>query len=129
MGDITKIQVNDIEVYGGEIIITLDIELDMHVEVYLYNPVHDSRNDKYEYYATDIVKVEESIVFVIPINIEKEINEETVSFEEYIDGFEPDNLNMEFIQRTNIDHKEMFPEDYEYEEVEYFMSKDYFYRY
>ncbi|RAN91499.1 hypothetical protein B5P41_04580 [Bacillus sp. SRB_28] len=117
MGDITKIQVYDIEFYGGEIIITVDIEVDMHVDVYLYNPVHDSRNDQYEYYATDIVKVEESIVFVIPINIEKEINEEIFSFEEYIDGFEPDNLGIEFIQCTNIDHTEMFPEEYAYEEV------------
>ncbi|PGW22249.1 PIN domain-containing protein [Bacillus cereus] len=114
MGDITKIQVYDIEFYGGEIIITVDIELDMHVDVYLYNPVHDSRDDKHEYYATDIVKVEASVVFVIPINIEKEINEESFSFEEYIDGFEPDNLNIEFIQWTNIEHKEMFPEDYDY---------------
>lgn len=88
----------------------------MDVEVYLYNPTHDDRSDKFQFAATDTMEVQESVIFLIPINVDKELDEDTFSLKEYIKGTEIGNLNVAIIATKNIDHTDMFRErDYEYE--------------
>jgi len=110
-GEISNICLNEIEVYGDDITIAVDIDVDMEVEIYLYNPVHDDRYDKFQYQATDTIRVTESLVFLIPIDTEKDLDAQRFSLREYIKEIKPDNLNVEFIQLKNIDHVDMFPEE------------------
>lgn len=114
-GNITGIRFQEVNVYGDMITVAVDIDIEVDVEIFLYNPVHDSREDKFQHQATDTVKIEESVVFLIPTVRENELDIENFSFREYIEGTEPENLNIEFISSTNIDHNSMFPEDEEYE--------------
>jgi len=115
--DILNVQVAEIELYGGELTVALDIEVDADVDVYLFNQGYDDRNEKFQYYATDTIKVEESIIFIIPINTEKELIEETFSLKEYIGDVEPNNLNIEFLQWTNTNHRNMFDIEPDFEEI------------
>ncbi|QEL82651.1 DUF4935 domain-containing protein (plasmid) [Bacillus sp. JAS24-2] len=115
--DILNVQVAEIELYGGELTVALDIEVDADVDVYLFNQGYDDRNEKFQYYATDTIKVEESIIFIIPINTEKELIEETFSLKEYIGDVEPNNLNIEFLQWTNTNHRKMFDIEPDFEEI------------
>ncbi|PFR08634.1 hypothetical protein COK30_22905 [Bacillus cereus] len=115
--DILNVQVAEIELYGGELTVALDIEVDADVDVYLFNQGYDDRNEKFQYYATDTIKVEESIIFIIPINTEKELIEETFSLKEYIGDVEPNNLNIEFLQWTNTNHRDMFDIEPDFEEI------------
>lgn len=114
---IHNIQVAEIEIYGGEITVALDIEVDADVEVYLFNQGYYDKDEKYQYYATDTIKVNESVIFIIPINTEKELIEETFSLKEYIGDVEPNNLNIEFSQLTNISHEDMLDKEPDYEEI------------
>ncbi|HDX9587755.1 TPA: DUF4935 domain-containing protein [Bacillus cereus] len=110
-GYITQVVFNDVEVYGNEITITVDVVVEMDVEIYLYNPVYDNSDEKYQYYGTETVEVEESIVFVLSIDDEKEINEENFSFRKYAEGIEPDNLDIEVIGLKKIRNTSPFPDD------------------
>lgn len=112
-GEITKISLNDFDIYGEMISISVDVDIEFDVDVYLYNPGYDSREEKYICESTDRVKLEESIVFLMSIDTEKELDKENFSFEEYIMGIEPDNLNIEVIKKTNIHHISMFEEEEE----------------
>lgn len=117
-GEITDIRLNEVEVYGDEITVAVDVDVEMEVEIYLYNPVWDDRDEKFEYYGTDTVKVEESIVFVIPLGEVADINEENFSLRHHIEGIELElsNVNIEVTEWTNIDHTDMFPDEYEYDD-------------
>jgi hypothetical protein len=114
-GDISDIRFREVDIYGDTITIAADVDIEMEVDVYLYNPVHDSREDKFMFQATDTVKVEESIVFLISTDREKNLDTENFSFKDYVEGLEPDNLNIEFIANTNIHHISMFHQDDEYD--------------
>ncbi|AND41421.1 PIN domain-containing protein [Cytobacillus oceanisediminis] len=111
-GVISGIRLNELEVYGDEITVAVDVDVEMEVEIYLYNPVWEDRDEKFEYYGTDTVKVEESIVFVIPLGNATEINEETFTLKQHVYGIELSNVNIEVIDWKNIDHTDMFPDDY-----------------
>lgn len=113
-GQVNNIQLNEVDIYGGNITVAVDLEVEMDVEVYLYNPTHDDRSDKFQYAATDTMEVQESVIFLIPINVDKELDEDTFSLKEYIKGTEIGNLNVEIVAKKNIDHTDMF-RDYEYE--------------
>lgn len=113
-GQVNNIQLNEVDIYGGNITVAVDLEVEMDVEVYLYNPAHDDRSDKFQYAATDTMEVQESAIFLIPINLDKELDGDTFSLKEYIKGTEIGNLNVEIIATKNIDHTDMF-RDYEYE--------------
>jgi len=115
-GIITGIRLNEVEVFGDEITVAVDVDVEMEVEIYLYNPVYDDKDERYQYYGTDTVKVVESAVFVIPVETEKELDEENFSLRDYIEDTEPDNLNIEVIEYSNINHTDMFTEEYEYED-------------
>lgn len=111
MYDVNNIELNDVDIYGGNIAVAVDLELLMDVEVYLYDPTGD-RHDKFKHEATDTMEVQVSIVFLIPVNVDKDLDEVTFSFREYIKGSESEigNLNVEIINTLNIDHTDMFPE-------------------
>ncbi|NKE04671.1 PIN domain-containing protein [Mesobacillus selenatarsenatis] len=116
-GNIENIRFRDVDIYGETIAISVDLEVKMDVQIYLYNPGYDEVDEKYQYVATDTVKVEESLVFLISIDTEKELDIENFSFREYVEGLEPENLNIEIVDITNIHHTSMFGEDeYEYED-------------
>jgi hypothetical protein len=115
-GQVNNIQLNEVDIYGGNITVAVDLEVEMDVEVYLYNPTHDDRSDKFQSAATDTLEVQESVIFLIPINVDKELDEDTISLKEYIKGTEIGNLNVAIIATNNIDHTDMFRvRDYEYE--------------
>lgn len=113
-GQVNNIQLNEVDIYGGNITVAVDLVVEMEVEVYLYNPAHDDRSDKFQSGETDTMEVQESVIFLIPFNIDKELDEDTFSLKEYIKGTEIGNLNVEIIATKNIDHTAMF-RDYEYE--------------
>ncbi|KQL21238.1 PIN domain-containing protein [Cytobacillus solani] len=113
-GQVNNIQLIEVDIYGGNITVAVDLEVEMDVEVYLYNPAHDDRNDKFYHAATDTMEVQESVIFLIPINVDNELDEDTFSLKEYIKGTEVGNLNVDIIATKNIDHTDMFRE-YEYE--------------
>lgn len=98
----------EMEIYGDAITITANVEIETDVEIYIYNPSHDRGEDKYQYQATDKIKVEAVITFLISIDEEKELDHDEFSFREYIKNIEPNNLNIEFIHWENIDHIPMF---------------------
>ncbi|MFF2455152.1 hypothetical protein [Peribacillus simplex] len=109
-GQVNNIQLVEVDIYGGNITVAVNLEVEMDVEVYLYNPTHDDRIDKFQYAATDTMEVQESVIFLIPINVDKELDEDTFSLKEYIKGTEIGNLNVEIIATKNIDHTDMFRE-------------------
>ncbi|MGF4041196.1 PIN domain-containing protein [Bacillus subtilis] len=111
--ELTNIEFLDLDIYGDTITIAAQVDMETDIDVYLYNPVHDGREDKHQYYSTDTVKVETTIVFLMSIDNEKELARESFSFKEYIKDIEPTNLNIEFESYTNINHTSMFGEDEE----------------
>ncbi|MGG3662951.1 PIN domain-containing protein [Bacillus gobiensis] len=112
--DIDNIKLQEVDVYGDDITVAVELEVDVDVDIYLYNVSHEGREDKHMYFATDVVKLEESVVFLIPLNNEKEIDTDNFSLRDYIDGMEPRNTNVEIIQRKTIEHTDMFyDEDYD----------------
>ncbi|MDQ0186294.1 PIN domain-containing protein [Cytobacillus kochii] len=113
-GQVNNIQLIEVDIYGGNITVAVNLEVEMDVEVYLYNPAHDDKNDKFYHAATDTMEVQESVIFLIPINVDNELDEDTFSLKEYIKGTEIGNLNVEIIATKNIGHTDMFRE-YEYE--------------
>ncbi|MFJ8458191.1 PIN domain-containing protein [Lysinibacillus xylanilyticus] len=115
-GEIKRISLQDVEVYGNDITVSVNIEIECSAEIYLYNPGHDDRRDKFEYCTTDILRVEENAVFIIHFDTDKIIDMENFSLKEYIEGNEPCNLDIEFIHMENIEHEDMYhEEDYIYE--------------
>lgn len=113
-GIIGNIRFEEVDVYGDSITVTVEIEVEMEVDIYQYNPVYDDKSEKFTNYATDTIKVTESVVFLIPMDSEKVLDVENFSLREYIEGNEPDYLNIEVIEFENIDHIDMFrDEDYE----------------
>ncbi|MEW4206772.1 hypothetical protein Q0O28_28660 [Bacillus thuringiensis] len=115
--EILNVQVAEIDIYGGALTVALDIEVDADVDVYLFNQGYEDIDEKFKYYSTDTIKVEESIIFIIPINTEQELIEKKFSLKEYIGDVEPNNLNIEFIGWTNIRHEDMFSKEPDYEEI------------
>lgn len=119
---LVDIRFQDIDIYGDTIAISADIDIETEIDVYLYNPVHDGREDKYQFHSTDTVKVEAGIVFLLSIDSEKELEAESFCFKDYIKDTKPSNLNIEFFQLSNIDHISMFrddEEDYDSQASEY----------
>lgn len=114
-GNISDIRLSEVDVYGDSISVSVDVDVEMEVDIYIYNPVHDDLDEKFESYATDMVKVTENIVFLLPVDIEKELAVDNFSLRKYIEGNEPDYLSVEIIECENIDHTDMFREE-EYEE-------------
>lgn len=115
-GNISEIRFTEVDVYGDSIAVTVDADVEMEVDIYLYNPVYDNRDEKFQNYATDTMKVTERIVFILPMDSEKVLDIGNFSLREYIEGNEPDYLNIEIIKVENIDHTDMFRDDEEYEE-------------
>ena len=113
LGEISAVHFQELDIYGDTIAVAVDVDVDMEVDIYLYNPVHDGREDKYNFQTSDTVKVEESIVFLISMDIEKELDIENFSFQDYIKGLEPDHLNIEFLKHVTLNHSPMFEEEYE----------------
>ncbi|WP_375089155.1 PIN domain-containing protein [Peribacillus sp. RS7] len=111
-GEISYIELKEFEIYGDEITVSVIADVEVPVDIYLYNPVYDSKDEKFQLYSTDTIKVEENLVFVIPIDSEKEIDDKNFSLRLYIEGIDPSNLNVDFLQWENIDHTDMFPDDY-----------------
>lgn len=114
-GIIRDIRFNEVNVYGDSITVTVEVDVDMEVDIYLYNPVYDNRDEKFENYSTDTMKVTELIVFILPVDPDKVLDINNFSLKAYIEGNEPDYLNIEIIYTENIDHTDMF-RDEEYEE-------------
>lgn len=115
-GEIKKMSLQDVEVYGNDITVSVNIEIECFVEIYLYNPGYDDRRDKFEYCTTDILKVEENAVFIINFDTDKITDMENFSLKEYIKRNEPCNLDIEFIRLENIDHEDIYhEEDYIYD--------------
>lgn len=56
------------------------------------------------------MEVQESVIFLIPINLDKELEDDTFSLEEYIKGTENSNLNVEIIATKNIDRTDIYYE-------------------
>lgn len=107
-GEIKDIVLREVDIYGGAISVSVDLEVEADVDIYLYNPVHDTRDEKFQFCSTDNVVVKENIVFLIPIIEEKEINKKEFSLREYIAGVKPENVNVEVIEMENIGHTDMF---------------------
>lgn len=109
--NITSIKLKDVDIYGDDITVAVDLFVEMPVDIYLYNPVHDDRSDKFQYQATDLIKVEESVVFLIPIDTGKELDVTNFWLRDYIKGNKPRNLDVKFVDLENIDHEDMFSEE------------------
>lgn len=114
-GNITDMRLNEVDIFGDSITVSVDIDVEMEVDIYLYNPVYDNKDEKFQNYATDMVKVTESVVFLLPMDTEKELDVDNFTLRKYIEGNEPDYLNIEMIECENIDHTDLF-RDEEYEE-------------
>ncbi|MGF9874990.1 PIN domain-containing protein [Bacillus tropicus] len=112
---ITEVSLNEVEIYGDEITISVDVNLEYDVEIYLYNPAYDDKDEKYQYYNTDTLTVTENLTFVIPVDTETNIDEENFSFKDFIEGIQPSNLNIELIDWSNDGHDDMFPDEPDYE--------------
>ncbi|MFQ6584903.1 PIN domain-containing protein [Priestia megaterium] len=119
-GEITNFSLEEVDIYGEDIVVAVYADVEVDVDIYLYNPVHDGRHDKFEYHSTDTVKVTEGLVFLLPIDTSKveELTNETFSLRKYIEGIEPTNLDIDVNHYQNIYHQDMFPEP-EPEYVEY----------
>ena len=107
-GNISDIRLSEVDVYGDTISVSVDVDVEMEVDIYIYNPMHD--DEKFKSYATDMVKVTENIVFLLPVDIEKELDVDNFSLRKYIEGNEPDYLSVGIIECENIDHTDMFRE-------------------
>lgn len=113
-GVISDIRFNEVDVYGDSITVTVEVDVEMEVDIYLYNPVYDNRDEKFQNYSTDTMKVTESIEFILPMDSEKILDIENFSLGAYIEGNEPDYLNIEIIEVENIDHTDLYRDEEEY---------------
>lgn len=111
-GTITKISLEDIEVYGSDITISIDIDVEIGANIYLYNPKYEEDDsDRYDYQVTETLKIEENVIFIINIDTSKVLDTQNFSLKEYIRENEPHNLDTEIIDIENLDHIEMFPKE------------------
>ncbi|MDN7241195.1 PIN domain-containing protein [Planococcus sp. N028] len=115
---IESIDFQEVDIYGDTITVSADIVIVTDVDIYLYNAAHDGRDDKFGYSSTDQIQVQENIIFLIPLDLSKEITKEGFSFEEYIEGTEPENLAVEIFDYNNVDHTSIFDEEHYNEEYE-----------
>ncbi|PFK69356.1 hypothetical protein COJ21_22455 [Priestia megaterium] len=114
LSDIDNIKLEEVDVYGNDISVSVTLEINVDVDIYLYNPGHEGREDKHMYCATDVVELEERVVFLVPLNNEKEIDTDNFSLRNYIKGMEPRNVDVEILQQKTIEHTDMFyDEDYD----------------
>ncbi|WP_249598511.1 PIN domain-containing protein [Peribacillus frigoritolerans] len=61
---------SDYEVLNETVMIFGSVYIDTYVEIYIYNPVHDSRDDKFEYLSETELTLE--LVFSFEVNLDKE---------------------------------------------------------
>jgi predicted nucleic acid-binding protein len=114
-GNIVGIRLNEVEIYGDSITVSVDADVEMEVDIYLYNPVYDDKDEKFQNYATDLIKITENATFLLPVDIEKELDIDGFSLRKYVEGNEPDHLNVEIIEFENVDHTDIVrDEEYEY---------------
>ncbi|USP55668.1 hypothetical protein J2N67_005917 (plasmid) [Bacillus thuringiensis] len=73
--DITDVEILDKEIIESEIIVSASVEFEFEIEVYLYNPGYDTRDEKFNYYNT------ESVTMQMPISFVYNLDEEITSFE------------------------------------------------
>lgn len=112
-GQIDNIELVEVEVFGGDISVAVSVEVETEVDINIYNPVHDDRHDRHQYYSTDTVLVEESVVFLLPLNEEKALDEPNFSLRDYIKDVQPGDVDIEVLRRKTIEHVPMFEEDYD----------------
>ncbi|MGG0545254.1 PIN domain-containing protein [Priestia aryabhattai] len=112
-GQIDNIKLVEVEVFGGDISVAVSLEVETEVDINLYNPVHDDRHDRHQYYSTDRILVEESVVFLLPLNEEKALDEPNFSLRDYVKDVQPGDVDIEVLQRQTIEHVPMFEEDYD----------------
>lgn len=115
-GYIRSIEFLDFDIYGDEITVALDITVEMDVEIYLTNPVYDDRHEKYQYQGINTIEVEENVIFILPIDTEKDIDETDFSLSEYIKDVEPNSLDVDFVDWHNSSNPTLFSDEPEYEE-------------
>ncbi|GED69405.1 hypothetical protein BRE01_31070 [Brevibacillus reuszeri] len=111
-----------IEEYGGELIVSADLTFKYDVSVYIYNPVHDSREDKFQYHETETLEFDISVNFVISYpNDDKILIQQNPDFEDYeVTDFIVEHFDIESINSHEvINHKPLFPEDYEMNFIKY----------
>ncbi|WP_280169330.1 PIN domain-containing protein [Priestia megaterium] len=109
-GEIKDIEFQEATVYDKAISVLVELEVETEVEISLYDAGYADRSEKYRYYGTDTLNIKEKVVFLIPLNEEKEIDKDNFSLRDYVEGVTPGNVNVEIIEMENIGHMDMFPE-------------------
>ncbi|RCX18959.1 uncharacterized protein DUF4935 [Bacillus sp. AG236] len=116
LSDVNDIKFQEVDVYGKVITVSVTLEMDVDVDIYLYNPIREGGDDKHEYCATDVLKVEEMVTFLLPLNTDKELDSDNFSLREYIEGIEPSNVDVEIIALETVEHASMFEKEEDYDE-------------
>ncbi|MGG3580923.1 PIN domain-containing protein [Priestia megaterium] len=105
-GGIVNVELKEVELYGNEFTVTMNIIVEMHVEIHLFNSASKAKeiHNKYEYQGTDILEVEESITFILPVEIKKDMKKEDFCLRSYIEKIETSHVDIEYIDWKNISH-------------------------
>ncbi|MDN4524401.1 PIN domain-containing protein [Fictibacillus fluitans] len=109
--DIDNVELIEVMTYGGDISVAVSLEIDVDIDINLYNPAHNDRIDKHQYYATDRVKIEESVIFLLPIDEKKALDVAKFSLRDYVKGIEPRSVDIQIVSRETIEHEDMFNEE------------------
>ncbi|MFK4254632.1 PIN domain-containing protein, partial [Streptomyces angustmyceticus] len=72
-GDITDINLEDVTIYGDNIVIAANVVVSMDVNIYLYNPDAEGNEDPVPYAATDTMAADLIVVFLLPINTDNRL--------------------------------------------------------
>ncbi|MDW4547543.1 PIN domain-containing protein [Bacillus subtilis] len=73
--DIISLEVQDSEIFDETVLVSATIKVPYDIAVYLYNPVYDNRDEKYEFSST------QNVVFSIPVSFQLDQYERISNFE------------------------------------------------
>ncbi|OEH86045.1 hypothetical protein BHU72_14535 [Desulfuribacillus stibiiarsenatis] len=114
-GDIVNVSLEDIEILGDDIMVTASVIVEKNVEIYAYNPVYDTRDEKFTSVGEDEIEITLLVKFLLDIDTTKDIDEANFSILEYIEGNDPWSVDIEVNKLKNLNYViPQYEEDYEY---------------
>ena len=114
LGEIENIRLLNMESYGDSIAVMAEASIELDVEIYMYNPVYDTKDEKYSYFGQDVIKLKQLIEFIIPITPDKGLDIENFSLSTYLNGEEEYlETDIQIVELKNIHHVDLYPDEYE----------------
>jgi len=95
-----------LEVYGKDLIATVRFDIDIEVFTFAETKQNDNVDSEYRCVARDVLRLDQAIYFLIPLELTEKLNKYNFSFENYLKnkGIKPSYDDLLMPSHTNINH-------------------------